>query len=164
MCTVESTLSQMAAVLLDIQHQDEWFYHTKSSVLKEVSPTELYYYAELSFPFPLNNRDFIEHIFITQDPTTYVLKMTVENIPDFIPVKKGIVRVENSQCNWVITPLSGRELELEFTLFADPAGNIPVWLINAMSSYGPVETFKKLKVQLLKPQYLHVSIASIKNY
>ena len=163
-CTVESTLSQLAAVLLDIKNQDEWFYHTSSSVLKEVSPSELYYYAELNFPMPFSNRDFVEHIIISQNPVNLVMTMTVQNIPDFIPPKKGIVRVMQSQCKWVVTPLNKKSLLVEFTLFADPAGSIPVWLINLMSSYGPYETFKKLKTQLLKPEYAHVTLVFIKNY
>jgi hypothetical protein len=162
-CTVESTLSQMTAVLLDIKNQDEWFYHTTSSVLKEISPVELYYYAELDFPMPFSNRDFVEHITVSQNPDTRVLTMTVQNIPNYIPPKKGIIRVERSQCKWVITPTEKNSLLVEFTLFADPAGSIPVWLVNMMSSYGPYETFKKLKTQLKKPQYQNVSLAFIKN-
>jgi hypothetical protein len=162
-CTVESTLSQLAAVLMDIKNQDEWFYHTKSSILKEVSPSELFYYSELSLPFPMSNRDFIEHIVISQNSVTRVMTMIVQNLPDFIPAKKGLVRVLNSQCKWVVTPLTDKSLLVEFTLFADPAGSIPVWLVNAMSYYGPYETFKKLKNQLLKPEYQNVSLAFIKN-
>lgn len=162
-CTVDATLSQIAAVLLDIKSQDEWFYHTKSMLLKEMSPFELYYYAELYFPFPFSNRDFIEHIVLSQNPVTRVLTMTVQNLPDFIPLQKGFVRVLHSECMWVITPLAKKTLQVEFTLFADPAGSIPIWLVNAMSYYGPFETFKKLKTQLLKPEYQDVSLTFIKN-
>jgi hypothetical protein len=162
-CIVESTLSQLAVVMLDIKNQDEWFYHTKSTVLKEVSPTELYYHAELSFPFPFSNRDFVEHIVLSQNLVTRVLTMTVENLPGYIPTRKGFVRVLHSDCQWVVTPLSKKSLHVEFTLFADPGGSIPVWLVNAMSYYGPFETFKKLKTQLLKPAYQDISLAYIRN-
>ena len=162
-CVVEATLCQLAAVMLDIKNQDEWFYHTKSSMLKEVSKTELYYHAELTFPFPISNRDFIEHIVLSQDTVTRVLTMTVQNLPDFIPAQKDFVRVLHSECKWVVTPLAKKSLQVEFTLFADPAGSIPIWLVNAMSYYGPFETFKKLKSQLLKPEYQNVSFAFITN-
>ena len=162
-CTVESTLSQLAAVMLDIKNQDEWFYHTKSRILKEVSPSELYYYAELSFPFPISDRDFVEHIILSQDTVSKVLTMTVQNLPDFIPPQKGFVRVLHSECKWLVTPLAKKSLHVEFTLFADPAGSIPIWLVNAMSYYGPFETFKKLKNQLLKPEYQDVSFEFVTN-
>jgi hypothetical protein len=162
-CIVESTLSQLAAVMLDIKNQDEWFYHTKSTILKEVSPTELYYHAELSFPFPMSDRDFVEHIILSQNTVTRELTMTVQNIPGYIPPRKGFVRVLHSDCQWVVTPLTKKSLHIEFTLFADPAGSIPVWLVNAMSYYGPYETFKKLKNQLLKPEYQNVLLPFISN-
>jgi hypothetical protein len=160
-CIVESTLSRLAGVLLDVNNQDEWFYHTKSTILKEISPTELYYYSELRFPFPMSNRDFIEHVSLSQNTVTKVLTMTVQNIPNFIPPKKGIIRVLHSQCSWTITPLTKKSLQIEFTLFADPAGSIPVWLVNSMIAYGPYETFKKLRTQLLKPEYQNATFATV---
>jgi hypothetical protein len=87
-CQIDASLSQIAAVLLDIKSQDEWFYHTKSTVLRQVSPAELFYYAELGFPFPFSNRDFIEHIKLSQNPETRILIMDVQNVPDYILQKK----------------------------------------------------------------------------
>ena len=162
-CTVDATISQMAAVLLDIKSQDEWFYHTKSNVLLQVSPSELYYYAELSFPFPFSNRDFIEHIKVSQNLLTKIMTMEVQNVPDYILPKHGLVRVINSYCKWIVTPTGNKYILVEFTLFADPAGSIPVWLINMFSTYGPFESFIKLKTQLKKPKYASAHFSFIEN-
>ena len=44
---VKATLSQLVALLMDVNTSVEWLYHTKSSILiKRVSPAELYYYSE----------------------------------------------------------------------------------------------------------------------
>jgi START domain len=162
-CTAQATLSQMTAVLLNINEQDEWFYHTKSTILKQVSPTELYYYAELDFPFPFSNRDFVEHILLSQNPVTKIVTMEVQNLPDYVPAKKDIVRVTQSRCKWVVTPVSKNLIGIEFTLFADPGGSIPTWLVNMVASYGPFETFKKLKKVLKKPEYAQVTFTYIKD-
>ncbi len=162
-CSVDATISQMAAVLLDIRAQDEWFYHTKSIVLTQVSPSELLYYGELSFPFPFSNRDFIEHIKISQNPKTKIMTMDVQNVPDYILPKHGLVRVVKSQCKWTVSPSGGKTIAIEFTLFADPAGAIPVWIVNMFSSYGPFETFIKLKSQLKKPEYSNAHFSFIEN-
>jgi START domain len=161
LCTVKATFSQLAAVLLDIKSQDKWFYHTKSTILFQVSPSELYYYAEMGFPFPFSNRDFVEHIKVCQNPVTKVMTMEVQNVPDYITGKPGIVRVLQSYCKWVISPAGGDLITIEFTLFADPGGSIPVWLINIFSIYGPFETFRKLKIQLNKPEYRNVRLPHI---
>jgi START domain len=163
LCTLEATVSQMAAVLLDIKSQDEWFYRTKSTVLLQVSTSELYYYAELEFPFPFSNRDFVEHIKLSQNPVTKIMTMEVQNVPNYIPPKQDLVRVINSYCKWVITPVRKNLIMIEFILFADPAGSIPGWLINMFSHYGPLETFKKLKIQIKKPEFLNMNFAYIKD-
>jgi len=162
-CTADASLSQLVAVLLNINEQDEWFYHTHSTILKQVSPTELFYYAELDLPFPFSNRDFVEHLLVSQNPVTKVVIMEVQNLPNYIPIKKDIVRVTHSQCNWVVKPLGKNLIGIEFTLFADPGGSIPVWLVNMMSSYGPLETFKKLKTELQKTEYAGVSLPFIQD-
>jgi START domain len=162
-CTVDATISQMAAVLLDIKSQDEWFYHTKSNVLLQVSPSELYYYAELSFPFPFSNRDFIEHIKVSQNLLTKIMTMEVQNVPDYILPRHGLVRVMKSHCKWTVAPAGKSCITIEFILFADPAGSIPVWLINMFSIYGPFETFIKLKEQLKKPEYTNARFPFIEN-
>lgn len=162
-CVVEASISQMAAVLLDIKCQDEWFYHTKSTLLLQVSPSELYYYAEIYFPFPFSNRDFVEHIKLSQNPVTKIMIMDVQNVPDYISPKQDLVRVMKSRCHWVVTPAGKNSIIIEFTLFADPAGSIPIWLINTFSVYGPFETFKKLKIQLNKSKYKNADLAFVKN-
>lgn len=163
LCTADASLSEMAAVLLDISSQDEWFYHTKSTILLQVSPTEFYYYTELDFPFPFSNRDFVEHIKLNQNPLTKTLTMSVLNLPDYMPIKKDKVRVLQSNCGWIISPIDDCTIRIEFTLFADPSGAIPAWLINIFSLYGPLETFKKLKIQLTKPKYKNISLPFIKD-
>jgi hypothetical protein len=89
--------------------------------------------------------------------------MEVQNAPDYILPKQGLVRVKKSYCNWIMIPDGKKFITVEFTLFADPAGSIPVWLINLFSIYGPFETFKKLKTQLKKPQYSNVHFSFIEN-
>ncbi len=163
-CILEATLSQITAVLLNIKSQDEWFYHTKSKVLLDVSPSELYYYAELYFPFPFSDRDFVEHVNLSQDPITKIITMNVQNVPDYISSKKNYVRVLQSSCKWVIRPSGKEHINIEFTLFADPAGSIPIWLVNRFAMYGPFETFKKLKIFIKKPEYVNVSFPFIKNF
>ena len=73
-CSIPAKLSQMVALIMDVNAGKDWVYGTKSSVLlKRVSPSELYYYSEVDIPFPLSNRDFISHLTVTQDPKTKVV-------------------------------------------------------------------------------------------
>jgi hypothetical protein len=66
----------------------------------------------------------------------------------------NIVRIEKSSGEWLITPISKNEIRIEYVLQVDPGGDLPAWLINPFASKGLVETFKNLRKQLTKPQYV----------
>lgn len=162
-CEVNATLSQLVAVLLDVNTAPEWVYSTKSCILlKQVSPSELYYYSEVSIPWPASNRDFIAHLITVQDPQTKVVTVYGPTAPDLVPVKKDIVRVRRSEGKWVLTPTVRHTVKIVYTLHVDPGGNIPAWLVNMFATKGPSESFKALKLQLQKPAYANVRLSFIK--
>lgn len=152
-CQLEATLSQVVAVLMDIKNSEEWLYHTSSNYLiKQVSPSELYYYSMIEVPWPISKRDFIAHIKVSQDAATKVVTVDAPCVPDMVPVKPGVVRIEHSKGKWVLTP-AGKHVNVLYTLHADPGGSIPAWLSNMFITQGPSQSFKKLKVHLQKPIY-----------
>src|ERR1700744_2572843 len=60
---LSATLSQIVALLMDVNTGAEWVYATKSSVLlKQISPSEVVYYSEIKLPWPMANRDFIAQL------------------------------------------------------------------------------------------------------
>ena len=159
-----ASLSQFVTAILDVNTGAQWEYSTKSSVLlKQVSPAELYYYCEVNLPWPVSNRDFIAHLIVTQDPHTRVVTIVGPTVPDYIPEKKDIVRVTRSEGKWVITPLAGNRIQVQYTLRADPGGSIPAWIVNLFVTKGPMESFKNLKTQLQKPAYVNAHLPFIKD-
>jgi len=161
-CELNATLSQLVAVVMDVNTAVEWVYSTKSAVvLKQVSPSELYYYSEVNVPWPASNRDFIARLTVTQDAHTKVVTILGPVFPDYIPEKKDIVRVRHSEGKWIITPVGKDRVRVEYTLNMDPGGNIPAWLVNMFATKGPSESFRKLKVQLMKPAFAHARLAYI---
>ncbi|MGF7039565.1 START domain-containing protein [Mucilaginibacter lappiensis] len=161
-CSLNATPAQLVAVLMDIKGSIDWVYHTKSvNLIKQVSPSELYYYSEVNIPWPLHNRDFIAHIKVTQDPATKVITVDAPCLADMVPVKDGIVRIEHSVGKWIITPTDNGQVKVEYTLHLDAGGSVPAWLLNMFITQGPTESFIKLKAQLQKPAYKNVKLAYI---
>lgn len=150
----QCSVSQFVSVLLDVDSYDDWIYNSKSTrLVKQVSPSEMYYYSEVGFPWPTANRDFVSHVVISQDPRTKIARVEAKNVQGLVPVKSNIVRIEKSSGTWLISPLSRNEVKIEYILQVDPGGDLPAWLINPFASKGLVETFKNLRKQLQKPQY-----------
>ncbi len=160
--TLDATLSQLVAVVLDVNTGADWVYATKSSVLlKRVSANEVIYYSEVKLPWPIHNRDFIAQLTAVQDPATRVVTIFGPVVPDYIPVKKDIVRVSKSEGKWVITPIAKGRIKVEYTIRLDPGGDLPAWLFNLFVTKGPAESFENLKLQLKKPQYANVHLPFI---
>ncbi|NCI47872.1 START domain-containing protein [Sediminibacterium soli] len=163
---VESTFdvpaSRLVAVILDIEGATDWLYSTKSCIpVKTMSAADVYYYSEIKFPWPVANRDFVAHLTISQDASTKTIHAHAENVSDMVPEKKGIVRVTQSIGNWTIQPLNSNQAYVQYELQVDPAGALPAWLVNMLSSRGPYESFFNLKTQLQKSKYAGAKYAFI---
>lgn len=163
---IESTFpcspSQFISVLMDVDSYDKWIYNSKSSrLIKQVSPSEMYYYSEVNFPWPTTNRDFVSHVVVSQDPRSKVVRVDAKNVSGIVPAKPNIVRIEKSSGEWIITPIAKNEIRIEYILQVDPGGDLPAWLINPFASKGLVETFKNLRRQLQKPEYAAVRLPFI---
>lgn len=159
---LNASASQLVAVIMDIEKGKEWVYSTKSCVLvKQISPSDLYYYSEVILPWPAQNRDFIAHITVSQNPANKIVTVDAPCVTGYVPEKVNIVRIQKSLGKWIITPLSKNQVKIEYTLAVDPAGTIPAWLVNLVASQGPMETFKKLRTQLQKDEYKNKSLSYI---
>ena len=156
------SLSQFVAVIQDVRSYDNWIYNSKSTrIIKQVSPAEVYYYSEVIFPWPTTNRDFVSHVVIHQHPRTKVVSVDANNVTGYVPEIANIVRITRSNAKWTITPLGGGQVKVEYILQVDPGGDLPSWLINPFASKGVIETFKNLRTQLKKPEYVSVRLPFI---
>ena len=153
-CVLHTTASALVTLLLDVPAAEEWVSHTKSCVLlKQVSPAELYYYSEVNLPWPLENRDFVAHVKVSQDKASGTVTVHAPAIPGWVADKKGIVRVNHSIGLWTIRILDKSRVSVSYSLQVDPGGMIPAWAVNALSSQGPIDSFIKMKEKLQQPRY-----------
>lgn len=159
---LNTTLTKVAAVLLDVLKTPEWVYGTKTcSILKQESPQVVYYYAEIDMPWPASNRDFAIRISMSQNPQTKVITVLAENQPTFTPEKKGLVRIQQSAGKWTISPAGAGKVRVEYVLQVDPGGSLPAGIVNMFSYDGPFESFRNLQRQVDKPAYANVKIPFI---
>ena len=119
-----------------------------SSLIKQVSQNELYYYAEVALPWPASNRDFVAHLIRTENVQTGAITIDGPAVAGLMPEKKGIVRINNSVGKWIITPLDNNHVRVEYALHVDPAGSLPSWLVNMFSGETPMQIFENLRQEL----------------
>lgn len=159
-----ATASQMVALVMNIKNSTDWVYHLKSGILiKQVSPSELYYYSEVNLPWPTANRDFVVHLKVNQNQDTKVVTIDGPAVPGFVPVQKGIVRVSDSNGRWIITPSGNDQIKVVYTIHVNPGGSLPSWLVNMFATEGPLKIFENIKSQLQKPMYKNSVFAFVEN-
>ena len=145
-CNLHTSARHLVAEIMDVKNCTSWVYHTKSiTLLKQPSPKEIYYYSEVNVPWPAQNRDFIAHLKVEQNPQTKVVTIDAPCINEFVKEKEGDVRIKHSLGKWVITPLSNSEVHVEYSIEVDPGGSVPAWLVNMFATEGPLQSFKKLR-------------------
>lgn len=161
-CQLQATPVQLLAAIMDIKSCGEWVYHSKKNeLIRQHSPLDLIYYSEVAVPWPAENRDYVVHIQAEQNPKTKVITVNSPCVPGYVPEQPHIVRISHSVGRWVITPAGKDQVNAEYVLEVDPMGNIPAWLTNMFATKGPLETFRKLKVQVQKAQYKKAAFAGI---
>src|SRR5476651_1742131 len=93
-CELNTTASQLVALIMDVNTSPDWVDALKScTLLKQVSASELYYYSEVSLPWPATNRDFVAHLTVSIAPDTKVVTIDGPAVTGFVPVKQGVVRI-----------------------------------------------------------------------
>lgn len=144
-CTLEANLSELVAVLMQPSLQPEWVIATKeANLVKQVSSSRLYYYAEAALPWPMNNRDMVIDLDMNQDPLTRVLTIHANTIDHILPLKEGKQRVPLSQAIWLVRPLADHKISIDYQIKIDPGGGIPAWMVNMFIAKAPFESFKNL--------------------
>jgi len=143
------TIAQLSSILLDVEKYPQWAYCTKSSsLIRKIGDNEVIYYSEISAPWPLANRDFYADTKLSCDSGMRSMCLVSRGIKDFLPEKKGLVRIPRSTAVWNISQKSDKVLHLEYVLQVDPGGCVPAWIANLFATKGPMETFAGLRKQM----------------
>lgn len=161
-CEFEGRLSQLAAVILDVNNQYKWVYKTnKSQLVKEMSAADVFYYTEIDCPWPFENRDMVVRMTVMQNTANKVMTIIAKSVNDYLPEKNRVVRIRYSNAIWTVTPINNKQFKIEYKIQVDPGDGIPAWLLNLFAINGPYESFLNLKEKLKLPQYLQAKYAFI---
>lgn len=159
--TVTSSLGGIVALMLDTKNYTNWIYACReSNTLQVINEKEIINYQVTKVPWPFSDRDLISHFVIDQDPSSGIITIKKNGLPDYIPLKEPRVRLKNFKSMYRFTPLQDNHVLVELEYYIDPSGNIPAWLINSNIVEGPYQTTIGMINQL--PKYQSVSYAFIK--
>ena len=140
---------QLRKILQDVEQYPAWVYATKTSKLVEKhNANELVYYAEITAPWPISNRDYYSVTRIWLDSADGKMHILSHNLPGAYPEMSHIVRIPLLKAVWTISPLSAGWIHVEYMLDWNPGGSIPAWLANLFSTTGPSQSFGQLRKKM----------------
>ena len=159
----KSSLSAIIALIDDFESYPQWVYKCGiSKMIKKNSEEDLVHYQTVTAPWPVDNRDFVVHVQLQQDPVTKIVTQTATCIPDYLPKVEGHVRITEFKAKWTLIPLKNGNIEADYELLVNPGGNIPAWLVNLAVIDGPFETALNMKTWLMKEKYQKAVLPYIK--
>lgn len=161
---LKAPIEQVMEHLRDVENSSEWtpgLVH--KSTIENFSDIEAITYSISEMPWPLNKRDYILHnkLFIhEQKKLLYVISYSVEN--SRYPVDKRYVRADIGYSNIGIRPVSDSETYIEWTVFADPKGVVPSFVVNFYQKNYGVDFFHALEKRSSEhPQKLRATFADM---
>lgn len=116
--------------------------------LKVRSKNDIITYNLVKAPWPVSNRDNITHSIFTYSPNQ--VRVTMTSIPDYIPEKKGVVRIPRAKGHWLFTDQGNGTIKVVQQSVADLGGSVPDWAVNSSIVEGPYDILLALKNLLEK--------------
>lgn len=160
---INASMGSILAVLFDAKSSPDWIHGCIDSfILKDISFNERYHYQIIYVPFPFDNRDFIFHSILKQDPTSKAITITTSSSAEYCKnnSSKECKKVKQSKLVRVNKSVGTYKLEEDITgtkitwiQHTDPEGNLPAWLVNQLIKDTPYWTFKLLAEKVKDEKY-----------
>lgn len=162
--TVKTTLSTLAALLLDGESAPDWMHQCeKFEVVEQIDPQNAVIYFVNGAPWPVSDRDAVISSSMAQDPETLVVRAEVNALNDRVPVNDDYVRIPKMKGFWSFTPKGNGEVLVRYQVHANPGGSLPAWLANSVVVETPFNTMSNMLDMIKKEKYQTASIPFIKN-
>lgn len=162
---VKSNLSGIAHLIVDPSSCDEGDCYD-SKMIERVATANgysSYNTFKFDFPPPLQTREYVVRLDLTQNAQTKEVSAKITGTPDKIPLNDCCLRVPYIENIWQIKPLGNGELDVTLTMDFNAGGNMPNWLANVGSSFGTHEFFLTLQTILDKDKFQKAPIDYVVN-
>lgn len=149
--TMNGTMENAVKLLLDFDNYKKWSWEVmESRLLKQVSPTEYYFYVTHRAPLGVPNRDIIVHMVIepqTRNKPGLVVRMN--SATQYLPERPPYVRMLAEDMVNTFTPVSKDKISVQSEGYIDPGGDMAPWAINFTQRNAPYATLLGIRRMLM---------------
>ena len=160
---IKASLASLIALVDDISTCPQWIDTcVEGRLLKRMSPAETYTHTINNAPWPVKDRDAVVHNRVSQDPENRNVTIHITGVPDYIPSRKGLVRVKMIKGFWKFMPMGNGLVEVVYQVHNDPGGGLPSWLVNSVVVTQPYNTLLNMKKMVSRQKYQRAHFDFIK--
>ncbi|MEO9483802.1 MAG: START domain-containing protein [Ekhidna sp.] len=141
--SLKASADEIMEVLKNADDYARWYGYTKTSKLLRHEKDIQYNYVETIFPWPYRNRDMVYKMSI-KALDSGVVKISLNGLPDYIPAKKGVVRMKKAE-GYILLQSLGTHTDVIYVFHSEPGDNVPGWLANNSIAELPFKTLLGLK-------------------
>lgn len=147
--TIENcNLQDVLFELFDVENYDKLFPDClNQELLKQYSQWHQIHYIQTKGPFPVKDRDSIFEQIAEIDETGKSALVTLKPRSDYIPAKKGIVRIPDGKGFWKLQE-ENNNVKVIYQFHGEPGGDVPAWLANSFVVSHPYKTLENLKKRI----------------
>ncbi len=151
---IETSIETIMSVFRDIpEHTKLLHLCSNSSQLDRINKFEYITYNVLDAPWPVKDRDSVNHIRMFEDTSANEVTILMEDHQGFFPVQPRRVRVAKFEGFWEIKPTRNGSVKVVLQMHVEPGGNIPAWISNLAVVVFPYNTLSNLRQIVKLPKY-----------
>lgn len=144
---IASNPEQILATLTDFDNYSSWLPRcSKSRVVARLNDNESIVHLFFNAPWPIKDRDCVIRVKIHREANG-TITLTETSEPKYIREEDDVVRIQQIQSLWKISPKSGG-VEVMNEYSSNPGGSLPDWMTNTESVENPLNTFENLKEEI----------------
>jgi len=129
---VNTSLAAALKVVEDIGSYHLWVPDiSEMKVLAKISDNESIVYEHEHTMFLVQDRDCIIRVTKSKDSKTNISTLKITSLPDYMPKRKGIVRLKKITASWTFIPNKDKgTVKITYQMYNEPGGHISAGLSN----------------------------------
>lgn len=110
--------------------------------IEQINSDEWISYTKFNLPWPFNNQDLIVRNTVIQSGNNIVIE--IEGLPDYLPEKDGVTRIQNFEGMWKLSNLGSSKTTIEYIVVTKSKAKAPRWITDPIVQNNFWETMNNL--------------------
>jgi hypothetical protein len=144
---VDRPVAHVAELIVDEDVVPQWLNRVlEHKNLKESGPDEFITYTLFNLPWPFENQDLVAKNIVSKSGEGTIIK--IDGMPEFIPEKQGVSRIEEFEGLWRLTRLNNGKTKVEYTIITKTKPIAPRWITDPIINNNFWTTMSNLQKML----------------